>query len=93
MPPEFARAMEACDWSVAREDVMEAGRTLPAELVRRFGLAGTPETCRRQLRELLEAFPQIGQVVVVPFAPGGGPADETVRRFIQEVALEPATWT
>jgi 5,10-methylenetetrahydromethanopterin reductase len=93
MPAEFARAMEARDWSLAREDVMEAGRTLPAELVRRFGLAGTPETCRRQLRELLEAFPQIAQVAIVPFAPGGGPVGETVRRFIEEVALEPTAWT
>ena len=93
MPADFERAMEARDWRLGRDDVAEAGRTLPAELVRRFGLAGTPDTCRRQLRELLEAFPQIAQVAIVPFAPGGGSVGETVRRFIHEVALERAAWS
>ncbi|MGH2741892.1 MAG: LLM class flavin-dependent oxidoreductase [Thermoleophilaceae bacterium] len=93
MPGEFARAMEARDWRLAREDVAEAGRSLPAELVRRFGLAGTAAMCRTQLRELLEAFPQIAQVAIVPFAPSGRPVVETVRRFIHEVALEPAAWS
>lgn len=93
MPGEFARAMEARDWRLAREDVAEAGRSLPAELVRRFGLAGTAAMCRTQLRELLEAFPQIAQVAIVPFAPSGRPVVETVRRFTHEVALEPAAWS
>lgn len=93
MPDQFARVMAARDWSLAREDVTEAGRTLAPELVRRFGLAGTPETCRARLRALLEAVPQISQVAIVPFAARGGAIDETVRRFIGEVALEPAPWS
>jgi alkanesulfonate monooxygenase SsuD/methylene tetrahydromethanopterin reductase-like flavin-dependent oxidoreductase (luciferase family) len=84
--------MEACGWSLARDVVTEAGAVLPAELVRRFGLAGTPDTCRAALRELLDAFPQISQVAIVPFAPAGGTIEQTVRRFIHEVALEPAAW-
>jgi 5,10-methylenetetrahydromethanopterin reductase len=93
MPDRFARVMDARGWSLAREDVTEAGRTLAPELVRRFGLAGTPETCRARLGALLEAVPQISQVAIVPFAAGGGAVDETVRRFIGEVALEPAPWS
>ena len=92
LPAEFARAMEARDWSLAWPDVAAAGRLLEPELVRRFGLAGAPESCRAQLRELVEAFPQIRQVVIVPFAPHGRPPAETVRRFIEEVALEAAAW-
>lgn len=87
MPADFARAMEARGWSLAYADVAEAGRSLPAELVRRFGIAGAPEACRGRLRELLEAVPAISQVVIVPFGP------DTVRRFIHEVALEPTPWT
>lgn len=93
MPPDFARAMESCDWSVAGDRVARAGGLLPDELVLRFGLAGTPETCRSRLRALLDAVPQLSQVAIVPFAPAGGAVAETVRRFIDEVALEPATWT
>jgi 5,10-methylenetetrahydromethanopterin reductase len=93
LPGEFTRAMEARDWRLAREDVAAAGRSLPAELVRRLGLAGTPATCRAQLRELLEAFPQIAQVAIVPFAPSRGSVGETVRRFTHEVALEAAAWS
>jgi 5,10-methylenetetrahydromethanopterin reductase len=92
MPERFARVMAARDWSLAREDVTEAGRTLAPELVRRFGLAGTPAACRARLRALVEAVPQISQVAIVPFAARGGTIDETVRRFIGEVALEPAPW-
>jgi 5,10-methylenetetrahydromethanopterin reductase len=93
MPPDFQRAMEARDWSLARESVAKASGALPAELVRRFGLAGTPETCRRRLRELLDAVPEISQVTIVPFAPAGGSVAETARRFIDGVALEAAAWT
>lgn len=93
MPADFSRAMQARDWSLARESVTEAGRVLPAELVLRFGLAGTPKTCRTRLRALLEAVPQLSQVAIVPFAPGGGAVADTVRRFIDDVALEPAAWT
>jgi 5,10-methylenetetrahydromethanopterin reductase len=93
MPGDFARAMEAHEWSLAREAVREAGRTLPAELVRRFGLAGTADTCRTRLRKLLDAVPQISQITIVPFAAQTGTVAETVGRFIEEVALEPAPWT
>ena len=93
MPDAFASVMAARDWSLAREDVTEAGRTLAPELVRQFGLAGTPEACRAGLRALLEAVPQISQVAIVPFAASGGAIDDTVRRFIGEVALEPAPWS
>ena len=93
MPAGFASAMEAGGWSLARDVVTEAGGLLPAELVRRFGLAGTPDTCRAALRELLDAFPQISQVAIVPFPPAGGTVDAVVRRFIHEVALEPVTWS
>jgi 5,10-methylenetetrahydromethanopterin reductase len=93
MPERFAQVMAARDWSLAREDVTEGGHTLAPELVRRFGLAGTPETCRAGLRALLEAVPQISQVAIVPFGAGGNAIDETVRRFIGEVAMEPATWS
>jgi 5,10-methylenetetrahydromethanopterin reductase len=93
MPVEFERAMAARGWSLAGRDVTEAGRTLPPDLVRRFGLAGSPETCRAGLRRLLEAVPQISQVAIVPFAAGSGEVGDTVRRFIGEVALEPAAWS
>jgi 5,10-methylenetetrahydromethanopterin reductase len=60
--------------------------------VRRFGLAGSPDTCRRGLRRLLEAVPEISQVTIVPFAARTGSVRDTVQRFIEEVgALEPAT--
>jgi 5,10-methylenetetrahydromethanopterin reductase len=90
MPERFAAEMAARDWSLAREDVSAAGRLLEPWLVRRFGLAGTPESCRGRLRTLLDAVPGIGQVAIVPFAAAGGSVDETVRRFIDEVALETA---
>jgi 5,10-methylenetetrahydromethanopterin reductase len=93
MPPEFERLLAARDWSLARDDVTEAGRLLSPELIRRFGLAGTPETCRARLRELLEAVPQIAQVAIVPFSARRGGVERTVRRFIGEVALEAAAWT
>ena len=93
LPSDFARAMEARDWRLAREDVAAAGRLLSPALVRRFGLAGAPDTCRAQLRDLLAAFPRIAQVAIVPFARRGRSVAETVRRFTHEVALEPAGWS
>jgi 5,10-methylenetetrahydromethanopterin reductase len=92
MPDDFERTMAAREWSLAREHVAAAGRLLEPGLVRRFGLAGTPESCRSRLRALLEAVPGIGQVAIVPFASEGGSVGETVRRFIHEVAMEPAAW-
>jgi 5,10-methylenetetrahydromethanopterin reductase len=93
LPGDFVREMEARGWSLAGADVTAAAHALPAELVLRFGLAGEPGTCRGRLRDLLEAFPQISQVAIVPFAPPGGGVRETIDRFINEVALEPARWT
>jgi 5,10-methylenetetrahydromethanopterin reductase len=93
MPDEFRAGMEARGWRLDRETVTEAGATLPAEIVRRFGIAGTPESCRNRVSGLLDAFPQISQMTIVPFGARGGSVPETVRRFIHEVALEPAAWT
>jgi len=92
MPAEFRAGMEARGWRLDRESVTEAGAALPAAIVRRFGIAGTPETCRNRLGELLDAFPQISQVTIVPFGARGGTVLDTVRRFAGEVALEPAAW-
>ena len=85
--------MEARSWSLDREVAAEAGAALPAELVHRFGLAGTADACRARLERLLESFPQISQVAIVPFAPRGGAVLGTLTRFIEEVALEPVAWT
>src|SRR5919109_1171851 len=93
MPEGFRARMEARGWSLDREAVAEAGATLPAELVQRFGIAGTPNFCRNRLSRLFEAVPQISQVAIVPFAPTGGTVLETLRRFIDEVALEPVAWS
>ena len=93
MPDHFRAGMEARGWRLDREVVAEAGAALPAELVHRFGLAGTPDACRGRLGRLLEAFPQISQVAIVPFAPHGGEVLGTLRRFIDEVALEPVAWS
>ena len=93
MPEGFRARMEARGWSLDREAVAEAGATLPAELVQRFGIAGTPDFCRNRLSRLFEAVPQISQVAIVPFAPTGGTVLETLRRFIDEVALEPVAWS
>lgn len=86
LPDDFRRSMEARGWSLDRDGVTEAGRLLPAELVHRFGVAGTPESCRDRLRSLLDAFPEISQVAIVPFAPRTGTVLGTIRRFIEEVA-------
>jgi 5,10-methylenetetrahydromethanopterin reductase len=93
MPDAFRAGMEARGWSLDREVVAEAGATLPAKLVHRFGIAGRPDTCRRRLERLLEAFPQISQVAIVPFAARGHAMRDTLRRFLDEVALEPVAWS
>jgi 5,10-methylenetetrahydromethanopterin reductase len=93
MPDDFRAGMEARGWALDREVVAEAAATLPAELVHRFGIGGTPDACRGRLEGLLEAFPQITQVAIVPFAPRGGAVLDTLRRFIDEVALEPVAWS
>ena len=93
MPHGFERLLAGRDWSLAREDVTEAGRLLSPELVRRFGIAGTPADCRTRLRELLDAVPQIRQVAIVPFGANDGDVGLVVRRFIEEVAVEAPAWT
>ncbi|MBD0281055.1 MAG: LLM class flavin-dependent oxidoreductase [Thermoleophilaceae bacterium] len=86
LPDDFRSSMEARDWSLARDSVTETGRLLPAELVHRFGVAGTRESCRARLRALIEACPEISQVAIVPFAARTGTVLDTVRRFIEDVA-------
>jgi 5,10-methylenetetrahydromethanopterin reductase len=86
MPRAFADAMARCEWSLAREAVAEAGRTLPEDVIARFSLAGSPDDCRSALRGLVENHPQISQVVIVPFAPAGEQVLDVVRRFVEEVA-------
>src|SRR5579885_2416758 len=58
---------------------------LPEQTLRFFGLAGTPADCAASLRELLERFPQIAQVTIVPAAPARGTVAEVVHRFMREV--------
>ncbi|MGH2963536.1 MAG: LLM class flavin-dependent oxidoreductase [Solirubrobacterales bacterium] len=86
MPSAFAREMEAREWSMSWEVVAEASAHVPDEIVRCFGLAGNPAECRDRLAKLLRKFPEISQVVLVPFAPAEGSVDGTIRRFMSEVA-------
>ncbi|MDQ3880393.1 MAG: LLM class flavin-dependent oxidoreductase, partial [Chloroflexota bacterium] len=90
MPARFATVMEDLGWRLDGDAIQRAARAVPDELVHRFALAGTPSECRAALGRLLDEFPQISVVAIVPFAPGGGSVAEVVRRFIREVALEPA---
>ncbi|MGH3037858.1 MAG: LLM class flavin-dependent oxidoreductase [Gaiellaceae bacterium] len=86
MPERFARVMESLDWSLSHEATERAGETIPDDVVLRFALAGGPAGCQEQLRDLLTAFPQISQVVIVPFAGPGQRIADVVRRFMDEVA-------
>jgi len=86
MPERFAEVMATHGWTPSAAAVREAGATLPPEALEWFGLAGTPEECRDRLAVLLEEFPEITQVVVVPAPPAGSSAAEVVRRFLTEVA-------
>jgi hypothetical protein len=70
--------------------VREAAGTLPPEIIGAFGLAGTPGECRNRLAALLDAFPQISEVAIVPFPAAGQGTLEVITRFIEEVAPEPA---
>lgn len=88
MPPAFAAVMEPLGWNLAQAAVSRAAAAVPDEVALRFGLAGTPAQCRARLGELLQAFPQISQVTIVPFGPGGQSRTTVIRRFIQEVAHE-----
>jgi 5,10-methylenetetrahydromethanopterin reductase len=85
LPAEYSRTMEACGWSLEEAAVVRAGATIPEETLRFFAVAGTSADCADALRSLLEGFPQIGHVAIVPAAPrGAGPLD-VVRRFATEV--------
>ncbi|MFI0411671.1 LLM class flavin-dependent oxidoreductase [Actinomadura sp. 3N508] len=87
LPGRYADAMEARGWSLDRAAVTAAGKLLPEDVLQRFGLAGTPGHCRAALARLLAAFPEIDQVVIVPYAPpGGGEVRDTLARFHAEVA-------
>ncbi len=85
MPARFADVMSAQGWSLSRTSVLRAAGEVPDDVARRFGLAGTSAECAGQLQDLLRAFPQISQVVIVPFAPLGHGPREVIRRFITEV--------
>jgi 5,10-methylenetetrahydromethanopterin reductase len=89
MPSAFAAAMERADWSLDRDVVGEAARTLPVEVLDAFSLAGTPEDCRARLAGLLDAFPQISEVTIVPFSGAGQDTLDVVTRFIDGVAPRP----
>ncbi|MGH2715452.1 MAG: LLM class flavin-dependent oxidoreductase [Thermoleophilaceae bacterium] len=88
MPERFARVMESLDWSLSHEATERAGETIPDDIVLRFALAGAPAGCQKRLRDLLAAFPQISQVVIVPFAGPGQRIADVVRRFMDEVARD-----
>jgi 5,10-methylenetetrahydromethanopterin reductase len=85
LPREYVSRMEGQGWSLERDMVARAGEAIPEETLRWFGLAGTAAECGASLRDLLERFPQIGQVVIVPAAPAGGDVAGVVRRFMHEV--------
>ena len=90
MPAAFAEAMERADWRLDRDVVREAARTLPAEVIGAFGLAGMADDCRTRLAALLDAFPQISEVAIVPFPAAGQTTLDVITRFIETVAPQPA---
>jgi 5,10-methylenetetrahydromethanopterin reductase len=86
MPSQFAAAMQRAGWNLDRDIVGDAARTLPPEVIAAFGLAGTPRDCRARLAALLDAFPQISEVAIVPFPAEGQAMLDVIARFIEEVA-------
>jgi 5,10-methylenetetrahydromethanopterin reductase len=85
-PPRFAETMARLEWSLSSAAAREAGAVLSTEALAWFSLAGTPEECRGRLTRLLEEFPEIAQVAIVPAPPEGGSVVDVVRRFLTEVA-------
>lgn len=85
-PPRFAEIMDRLEWRLSSAAVREAGAVLSADELAWFSLAGTPGECRDRLMRLLEEFPEIAQVAIVPAPPSGGSVGEVVRRFLSEVA-------
>jgi 5,10-methylenetetrahydromethanopterin reductase len=85
LPPAYARRMDELEWSLEEAAVRDAGATIPEETLRFFGLAGTPASCVEALQELLDAFPAIDHVTIVPAPPSGTKTGDVVRRFGSEV--------
>jgi 5,10-methylenetetrahydromethanopterin reductase len=88
MPPRFRAVMEELGWRLDRGAVEHAAHEVPDEVVHGFALAGAPGECRNRLDRLLARFPQISQVVVVPFAPPRQRRVDVVRRFMEEVVRQ-----
>lgn len=86
LPKRFAETMESFGWSMSAAAVHKAGAVLPPEALESFSLAGSPDECRIRLEALLEAFPEIVQVAIVPAAPVRSSAADVLRRFFTEVA-------
>ncbi|MCI0633109.1 MAG: LLM class flavin-dependent oxidoreductase, partial [Actinobacteria bacterium] len=86
LPEAFAETMARLGWRLSATAVHEAGAVLSYEALQWFSLAGTPEDCRGRLESLLDEFPEIAQVAIVPAAPTGASAADVVRRFLMEVA-------
>ena len=82
LPEAYVREMESLGWRLDRDSVERAGRAIPPEMLRWFGLAGTADDCVHSLRNLLGQFPQISQVVIVPAGPD---AALVTRRFMLDV--------
>jgi 5,10-methylenetetrahydromethanopterin reductase len=85
LPAAYARRMDELGWSLEEPAVRDAGAAIPEETLRFFGLVGTPADCARALRGLLEAFPGIAQVAIVPAPTRGATRRDVVRRFAAEV--------
>ncbi len=85
LPPAYAERMDELGWSLEEEAVADAGASIPEETLRFFGLAGSPADCADALGGLLEAFPGITQVTIVPAPPRGVTSGDVIRRFATEV--------
>lgn len=85
LPPGFAEAMERTGWSLEADAVAAVGRTVPAETIARFAVAGTPARCAQRFQELLDACPLIGEVVIVPAPAADQDRAEVIRRCMLEV--------
>lgn len=94
LPSRFAETMEGMHWSLEGDAVARAGHLVPEETIRQLAVAGTPADCGARIKDLLDAFPLIGQVVIVPAAAREQKRSDVVRRFMLEVvplfATQPA---
>lgn len=57
------------------------GELVPDELIRHFALAGTPEMCAEQYRELREL--NIDEIAIIPYVGGGGDRLTVMRHFAE----------